>query len=397
MKQPIYTDSHPWITFRFNPTTLPPGTLLLLGEALSKCDHVAGSPLPPGAARDLNQVFLTKGIHATTSIEGNTLTEEEVRRRVDGDLKLPDSLEYQGEEVDNLLAVLNEIQDELHNKGALVPLTVDKIKQWNRSTLKGQPVEDEVVPGEFRTHSVVVGNVYRGAPAEDCDYLMDRFVTFINEDLQTDDDTWRRPIGIIRAILAHLYLAWIHPFGDGNGRTARLIEFHLLVEAGLPVPAAHLLSDYYNKSRPLYYQSLARASRLPNLEEGVSQFIAYAVRGFVEGLQQQVSAIEDIQLNLSWVNFIHEVTSEKHSDAWKRKRQLALALSHTDAAVSRSELTHISPDLAAQYATKTAKSLSRDLGDLMKLDLIRKVDRKSYASNKQIMLAFRPPTVEQPR
>lgn len=397
MHQRAYADSHPWITFRFDPTTLSHGTLIHLGEALSKCDHVAGSPLPPGAASDLNQVFLTKGIHATTNIEGNTLTEDEVRRRVEGDLNLPDSLEYQGEEIDNLLAVLNEIQRKLHENGQLPPLTVDQVKEWNRDLLKGQPVEDGVTPGEFRTRSVIVGNVYRGAPAEDCNFLMDRFITFINEELHTDDRTWHRPVGIIRAILAHLYLAWIHPFGDGNGRTARLIEFHLLVEAGLPVPAAHLLSDYYNRSRPLYYQALAKASNLPNLEDGVSQFIDYAVRGFVEGLQQQVSAIEDIQLDLSWVTFVHEVTSEHHTEAWKRKRELALALAHHDGPATRSQLMKLTPDLAALYATKTDKSLTRDLGDLVRLSLIRKVDRRNYVSNKQMMRAFQPSTVEQPR
>ena len=46
--------------------------------------------------------------------------------------------------------------------------------------------------------------------------------------------------GILKATLAHLYIAWIHPFGDGNGRTARLVEFMLLSRAGVPSPSAHL-------------------------------------------------------------------------------------------------------------------------------------------------------------
>lgn len=78
MKQRKYQETHPWISFSFNPMTLGPGTLIKLGEALSKCDHVSGAPLPPSEADLLENIFLTKGIHATTSIEGNTLTEEEV-------------------------------------------------------------------------------------------------------------------------------------------------------------------------------------------------------------------------------------------------------------------------------------------------------------------------------
>ena len=109
MKQRKYQETHPWISFSFNPMTLGPGTLIKLGEALSKCDHVSGAPLPPSEADLLENIFLTKGIHATTSIEGNTLTEEEVEKRIDGKLTLPDSLEYQGAEIDNLLEILNEI------------------------------------------------------------------------------------------------------------------------------------------------------------------------------------------------------------------------------------------------------------------------------------------------
>ena len=86
MEQRKYQETHPWISFSFNTMTLGPGTLIKLGEALSKCDHVSGAPLPPSAAQELNKVSLTKGIHATTSIEGNTLTEEEVEKRIDGKL-----------------------------------------------------------------------------------------------------------------------------------------------------------------------------------------------------------------------------------------------------------------------------------------------------------------------
>jgi Fic/DOC family len=41
---------------------------------------------------------------------------------------------------------------------------------------------------------------------------------------------------LVKAILAHLYIAWIHPFGDGNGRAARLMELRILLEAGVPMP-----------------------------------------------------------------------------------------------------------------------------------------------------------------
>jgi Fic family protein len=58
-------------------------------------------------------------------------------------------------------------------------------------------------------------------------------------------------IGVIKSIIAHLYLAWIHPFGDGNGRTARLLEVRFLMEAG--VPSAAIASDIGAAERTASY------------------------------------------------------------------------------------------------------------------------------------------------
>ena len=49
------------------------------------------------------------------------------------------------------------------------------IKEYNLLVLKKLPLEEGVIPGAVRDHSVVVGR-YRGAPAEDCDYLLERSV-----------------------------------------------------------------------------------------------------------------------------------------------------------------------------------------------------------------------------
>lgn len=391
MYQRRYQETHPWISYVFKVNSIDNATIFHLGEALSKCDHICGAPLPPQAAADLNQVFLTKGVHATTSIEGNSLTEDQVRQRLDGDLELPESIEYQGIEIDNLIEVLNQINVECAT-GELAPLTVEKIKSWNRDVLAGQPVADGVTPGEFRTSSVVVGSVYRGAPAEDCAYLMDRFIQFINEVLVTDNPFWQRPMGILRAIVAHLYLAWIHPFGDGNGRTARLIEFQLLIEAGIPVPAAHVLSDYYNRSRALYYLSLERASTLPDHDEGVAQFIAYAVKGFVEGLREQVDQIEAHQLRIAWLSYVHEVFSrERHSDSWRRRRALVLAMPISP--TPRSDLTKLTPELAELYAGTSSKTLTRDLNILLDRGLIHRSGR-GFTSSQGDMAAFLPASID---
>src|SRR5207253_1361217 len=127
--------------------------------------------------------------------------------------------------------------------GEQIKLNAETIKVLNLLVLDGLETEEHVVPGEFRHDSVVVGNVYKAPDHRDVDYLVDRLCQWLESLDFYDTDTEMAFVKVAAAaVLAHLYLAWIHPFGDGNGRTARLIEFVLLVRSGLvPAPAAHLL------------------------------------------------------------------------------------------------------------------------------------------------------------
>jgi Fic family protein len=204
-----------------------PQTWMARGEIQSKCEHLAGAPLKPGVAEQLHSLYLAKGIMATTAIEGNTLSEEEVERRIRGDLKLPPTKEYLGTETDNVLKAANSVLREVL-RGNEQQLRLEDVKDYNALILHGLSVEEGVVPGKIRTHRVTVGRD-RGAPAQDCEYLLDRLSSWLGgSDFQLQDG-YEIVCGVIKAIVAHLYLAWIHPFGDGNGRTARLVEVRFLL------------------------------------------------------------------------------------------------------------------------------------------------------------------------
>jgi Fic family protein len=365
-----YEETHPWITFRFDLNSLNQVDWMHVGEALSKCDHISGVPLKPEIARELHKVYLAKGVHATTQIEGNTLSEDEVRRRVDGELSLPDSQEYLGIEIDNILAACDTIAGDLMVDNDLT-LTVDRVKSFNRLVLDSLPSREGVVPGAIRTDSAVVGSVYRGAPWQDCEYLLERLCSWLEDMVEEAPDQWRRPVKLIRAILAHLYLAWIHPFGDGNGRTARLVEFQLLADAGFPTPACHLLSNYYNRTRSRYYQVLAETSQPPY---PVDRLVSYALRGFVEELREQLGVIRDYVLVVSWTNYVHEQFTGQHGSTAKRRRDVVLALPwHQD--TPSNKIRGLSPEVQEQYVQKQQKTVSRDVNAIVKLGLVRRTPR----------------------
>lgn len=384
-----YESTHPWITFSIKLSSSP-RLWMLLGEARSKCEHLAGVPLRPETARELHRIYLVKGAHATTAIEGNTLTEEEIRGRLEGRTRLPASREYLGTEVDNVIRLLDEITNATV-AGKRLPLDRSRLEYLNGEVLSGLRLDEDVVPGRIRTHDVVVGR-YRAAPWRDCPELVDRLCEWLSGDYfaptMGDGDEGAFSKVVIKAVVAHLYIAWIHPFGDGNGRTARLVEHQILAQSGMvPIPAANLLSDHYNLTRTRYYEELDTASR----EGGdVNAFLEYAVEGFVDGLREQIARVRDQQVQVAWENFVHEKFRGRETKAMQRRLHLVLDLPASP--VPRHELRLVTPRVAAEYAGRGEKTLSRDIGFLLGEGLIRR-DRGGYLPNREIILAFLPPVM----
>lgn len=381
-----YLESHPWITFVLDLRRVPSELWMLFGEAGSKTDHLASALLRPEVAEEMNSVYLAKGVHATTAIEGNTLSEDEVLEIVEGGNPVPPSQAYLVQEVRNIVDAYNRIKDELI-AGGTTDVTVGRIKRFNRGVLTDLELVEGVVPGEVRRGSVVVGR-YRGAPAAECEYLLERLCDWLNSSaFDPPDEEWTVPFALLKAVMAHLYVAWIHPFDDGNGRTARLMELQILLGAGMPMPATHLLSNHYNQTRGDYYRQLDYASRSRG---NVIPFVMYALRGFVDGIRQQIERVWSQQYADRWEQFIYDSFGDTHTRAKERQRQLVLELSKRDGdgPLSRRHLTQMTPDLVLAYEG-TERMLSRDLNALVRMELIRRV-RGGYLPRREQLLAFQP-------
>jgi Fic family protein len=385
---PTYQQSHPWLNFRVDLSRASWEFWIFAGEALSKCEHLAGVPLGPDAAGELMKIYLAKGALATTAIEGNTLTEDEVRQRIDGTLKLPPSKEYLGIEIDNIVTASNQILQNCQ-MGSASNLTPETICDFNRLVLKGLELEEHIEPGKLRGYSVGVAD-YRGAPAADLRELLVRLCKWLAEPWLDHLRSIRRRDqirleSILKAVIAHLYLAWIHPFGDGNGRTGRLVELSILANAGIPFPAAHLLSNHYKETRAVYYRQLSHASKSGG---DVIPFCVYAIQGFVDQLRSQIAFIRQQQLTLFWQNHVHQTLGD--SETARRRRYLVLDLAKSIEPVQKSKLTDISVRVLRHYMDKNEKTLTRDLQELERLKLIIKTE-DGYKANMDIVLAYLPP------
>ncbi len=150
-----YEKTHPWLTFQIDLRLIEHEIWIALGEAQSKCEHISGVPLRPSVAQQLHMLYLAKGVLATTAIEGNTLTESEVIKHLEGKLELPPSKEYLSKEIDNIITACDKIATDIlfHDKAEF---SVEKIKNYNKLVLDGLSLDESIVPGQARRRHVEI-------------------------------------------------------------------------------------------------------------------------------------------------------------------------------------------------------------------------------------------------
>lgn len=374
--------TYPWLDFSLDIRRFPAGLWMKLGEAASKCEHVAGVPLDPQIALNMLRVYLAKGALATTAIEGNTLSEEEAEGIIDGKLSLPPSQKYLETEIRTIVSAFNDVLQDIEKNGDTV-INSRKINWFNSLVLKDIDLPEDVMAGQVRRHRVKVGNYSCPDPTH-VEELMESFTQVLNEFPSPKGE--ESIYSLIKAIWAHLNLVWIHPYGDGNGRTARLLELHILLASGFSAPVGHLLSNHYNKTRSKYYEKLDNARRHDN---GVIEFIEYSVIGFIDGLVEQINFIRNEQWRTAWINYVHKVFHEKESPADRRRKKVILALTEQKDPVPTSKIRGLSSEIAESYRDKGSKTLTRDVNELVSMGLAKKEDNR-VSANREVMIAFMP-------
>ncbi len=357
----LYELTHPWINFELNLDREYDPLWYHMGRACAKIKELPKVAAPPEIHRQWNRLFMIKGVLAGISIEGNTLTEKEVKDILDHKLTLPPSKKYLEQQVRNMVDACNKVIDDVCGD-APAELSSEYICQLNQLVLRGLKLPDDVEGGVIRKHSVLVSNDGE-APAEDCEELLMRLCKWLaSAAFHPQAESMRPAMAIIQAIVAHVYLAWIHPFGDGNGRTARLVEVFLLLKAGIPLPAVHLLSNFFNKTRDRYYSELSRLSKpMSGRYPPIGDFVSYAVEGLADELDEQLELIVGYHLRIIWENYVYNRFQNLKGSQNKRIRDLLLSfeLGHTR---KLSSLQDLPPKLYYEYyKDRTIRTLQRDL------------------------------------
>lgn len=297
-------EQYRFLTFSFDTASIPADVWVSLGQAMALCEQLSVITLPSSVAARLDAEALARGVAATTAIEGNTLSAEEVQRIVDtGSAEVDESRRHREREVVNIIDVFEEISASLQ-QGEKIAIDIDWLCAVNRKFLAALPEPPEVEPGRLREHEVTAGT-YKAPPWNDVPGLLSQYVRWINRlrHVVTDASTAEERFvsAVLVALLAHAYAVWIHPFANGNGRLARLLELQILFESGaVPRIATSVLSAHYNANTAQYYAALN------NGQTDVIGFLRYAIRGFVDELRKLAETVREEQTALIWADRPHE-------------------------------------------------------------------------------------------
>ena len=145
------------------------------------------------------------------------------------------------------------------------------------------PKEDRLLPGHFYRHDsvyIVGAKVeHAGLPWQALPERMGELVAFVNEDSELND--------LLKAALIHFYIAYLHPYFDGNGRMARLMHLWYLVQQGYSSALFVPLSEYISKSRKGYYDAYTLAEENAQISGilDVTPFLVY----FIENVYHRLS------------------------------------------------------------------------------------------------------------
>lgn len=360
----------------------------LLGQAQAKCAQIGSAEIPPDVRQRLRILYLSKGAQGSVQIEGSSLTVEEVQAIALGQMQLPLSKRNLQQEAENVLEALRSVSE----RATLgEQLTFERLCELHSTVYRSLPWSEDVTPGELRTSDVVVGR-YKAPHARYCRPLLDSLCQWLAGELSgeiqnaeaasSQQSTLAFSKTVMCAVFAHLFIAMIHPFGDGNGRLSRVVEVKVLVEGGIPEMSAHLLSNHYNSTRSDYHglmDEIALSPRFP-----AEKFFHYALQGFVDGLDEQLEEIRAEQTSIAWESYIHKLFTGKTSKPELRQRDIALALLAEKEPTDASTLPRLTPSLQAAYAGKSQKTLTRDINALEETGILTRENGK-ISLNRQIL------------
>ena len=263
-------------TFKFNPKYTITNTIannLLKIERIK--EGIKNLPITAHLLSSLRKTAKLSTVHYSTQIEGNRLSQDEVS-----------SILLQNKEIKN------RVRDEKEIKGYYVAIDYAEKLAKKKGNISENDIKIlhalvegggslKVKPTEYRNGQNVITDslsgriVYMPPEAKDVEGLMKAFIKWLNN----PDDT---PVPI-KAAIAHYQFVTIHPYFDGNGRTARLLTTLILHKFGYDLKGIYSLEEYYAKDLNGYYEAITIGDHhnyyMGRADADITKWVEYFING----------------------------------------------------------------------------------------------------------------------
>lgn len=249
-------------------------SIIRLERARGELDH--GST-PPIVYFQLKELFELLTSIMSARIEGNRTT---LLDAVAGAMRGRESQVAPDEGVDEILNIQGAMA--FVERHALVgPLTHGFVRELHRLVVDRLRREGDQHAGGYRRGEVTIGgSAHRPPFPSDVLGDMAQLLDFANEDVEPH-------MQLLQTAIVHHRFLWIHPFGNGNGRVARLLTYAMLIRQGFVSTTSYRAINptaVFGADRSGYYDHLSQADRLD--DEGTIAWCDFILDGLVTDLER---------------------------------------------------------------------------------------------------------------
>lgn len=257
--------------------TITPNLLSEVERIAALRERIQGAMVDLAWIPALQKDTRTRNVHASTAIEGNPLTLEQVRALEEG-RELSASGTRPKREVINYFAGLRYVEKHVAKKN----IRHADILQLHQ-ILAGE-VMDQGEAGKYRMIAVRVGK-YLPPPPDAVSGLMFELLEWWNT-------AAKKLSPVLSSAILHYRFESIHPFADGNGRTGRALALWELYRRGFDTHHIFSVDEYYWEDRPKYYAELDGVRKAG---EDMSSWLEYCTTGLRQTLERAWLRIQTIQ------------------------------------------------------------------------------------------------------
>lgn len=323
-----------------------------IGVVEAAREVIINAPLIPAWEAKFRKEAMERTVHHGTHLEGNPLSEEEVKDVLEGtdviarDRDIQEILNYR-----NVLKFIDIVQAQIGHSGAY-NFTLETILEMHRLTT------DKILPedasGKFRIRQVVIRNTktgqvsYTPPPAVEIPYQVEDLITWINSPEAKNTHP------VIKSGIIHYELARIHPFVDGNGRVARAVATLIMFLDGYDIRKFFSFEEYFDENPMDYYLTLQAVSNqlvLDTHERDLTPWLEY----FTEGVAIELNRVKEKVQRISTDARIKDRLGEQV--ALNERQMMIMEYVHRHKTMSNKDFRKIFPDHSDDTVLRELKFL----------------------------------------